>query len=66
MFPTESADCIDNPIHFPERHTVHPLIQILKSGLDGIIVGVIAFMVIATGNTVEENAILGIRKRTNR
>lgn len=47
MLPSEGADCIHDPIYLPEGHTIHPLVQILKGGLHGIGVGVIAFVVIA-------------------
>ena len=46
VFPAEGTDSIDDPIHFPEGHTVHPLVQILKGCLHRISVGVVAFMVI--------------------
>ena len=46
MFPAEGADGIHDPIHLPEGHTMHPLVQILEGSLDGISVGVIALMVI--------------------
>jgi len=47
MFPAEGADNIHDPIHFPQGHTVHPLVQILKGCLHGTGIGVIAFVVIA-------------------
>ena len=46
MFPTEGTNSIYDPIHFPEGHTVHLLVQILKGSLHGIRVGVVAFVVI--------------------
>ena len=30
MLPAESADYINDPIHLPEGHSVHPLVQIGK------------------------------------
>ena len=46
MLPEESADGIHDPIHFTEGHTVHPLVEILKGGLHGIRVCVIAFSLV--------------------
>lgn len=46
MFPAEGTDGIDDLIHLSEGHTMHPLVQILKSSLHRIGVGVIALMVI--------------------
>ena len=46
MLPAKSTDSIHNPIHLPEGHTVHPLVQVLKCCLHRISVGVVAFMVI--------------------
>lgn len=45
MLPAESADGIHDPIHLPERHTMHPMVQSLKGCLHGIGVGIITFMV---------------------
>ena len=38
MLPAEGTDGIHDPIHLPEGHTVHPLVQILKSSLHGILI----------------------------
>lgn len=46
MLPSEGTDSIHHPLHLPERHTMHPLVQILKGSFHGIGIGVIAFMVI--------------------
>lgn len=46
MLPAEGTDGIDDLIHLSEGHTMHPLVQILKSSLHRIGVGVIALMVI--------------------
>ena len=45
MLPAEGTDDIHDPIHFPEGHTVHSLVQILKGGFHGIGIGVVAFVV---------------------
>lgn len=36
MFPAEDTDGIDDPIHLPEGHTMHSLVQILKGSFHGI------------------------------
>ena len=46
MLPAEGTDGIYDPIHLPEGHTVHSLIQILKGCLYSIRVGIVAFVVI--------------------
>lgn len=46
MFPAKGTDSIEYPICLPKRHTMHSLVQIIKGGLRGIGVGVIAFMII--------------------
>ena len=46
MLPTEGTDHINDPIHLAEWHAVHPLVQILKSSLHGIGIGVVALLVI--------------------
>jgi len=46
VIPAQGTNGIHDPIHLPEGHTVHPLVQILKGCLHGIRVGVVAFVVI--------------------
>ena len=45
MLPAEGADGIHDPIHLPEWHTMHSLVQILKGSLTSIGVGIVAFRV---------------------
>ena len=45
MFPAEGADRINDPIHLPEGHTVHLLVQIGKGCLDRSIVQPVTFAV---------------------
>ena len=42
MLLAEGACRIYDPIHFPEEHTAHPLIQILKDGRYSNGIGVVA------------------------
>ena len=46
MALAEGTDRIDDLVHFPQGHTVHPLVQILKGSLHCICDRVIALMVI--------------------
>ena len=47
MLPAEGTDGIHDPIHLPQGHTVHPLVQIIKGGFHGMGVCVIALVVVA-------------------
>ena len=45
MLPAEGADHINDPIHLPEGHSVHPLVQIGKGCFDLSVVQPVAFAV---------------------
>ena len=45
MLPAEGADHINDPIHLPEGHTMHLLVQIGKGCFDLSIIQSVAFAV---------------------
>jgi len=45
MLPAEGADYINDPIHLPEGHPVHLLVQIGKGSFDLSIIQPVAFAV---------------------
>ena len=63
MLPAEGTDGIDDPIHLPEGHTVHSLVQILKGSLDCIGGSIIALMVIGIKHLYDGMRIVAVVRR---
>ena len=38
MIPTELTDWVDNPIHLPERHSIHLLVELVEVRTDLFVV----------------------------
>ena len=45
MIPAEGADGIDNPVHFPQRHSVQQAVQLTEIRLDLVIVYAVCIVI---------------------